>query len=237
MHLTIDRHIRVAATIVSLLVLATAPALAGGGREADASTPPEISPEATERNSGPQESSSAEPSEEGSAEESDDADAQIPMDEETARSLVALGMMPFQEKIPSEDFELALLGGGQTSLTDHLGSVVFLNFWATWCPPCREEMPSMQVLYDELRDEGLEILAVNVLESEETAQGFIDENGFTYPVLLDTNGRVMLRYGVRAYPTTYIVDREGHVIGVRPGFHDWGTEEIIAAMRNLLGSE
>jgi len=158
----------------------------------------------------------------------------VPMDEATAAALFQMGLMPFEQKIPSEDFRLPLLGGEESTLFDHRGKVVFLNFWATWCPPCREEMPSMQRLYDELASEGLEILAVNVLENEEAAQAFIDEQGFTYPVLLDVDGRVMTRYGVRAYPTTYLVDREGYVLGVRPGFHDWSTQEIIAAMRSLL---
>ena len=94
----------------------------------------------------------------------------------------------------------------------------------------------MQTLYDELREDGLEMLAVNVLEDEQTAAGFIDEHGFTYPVLMDRDGRVMLRYGVRAYPTTYIIDREGYVIGVRPGYHDWSTETVIAEMRSLLAT-
>ncbi|MFW5684842.1 MAG: TlpA disulfide reductase family protein [Spirochaetota bacterium] len=159
------------------------------------------------------------------------------MGEATAEALSRMGMMPFEEKIPSEDFELALLGGGDSSLSDYEGKLVFLNFWATWCPPCREEMPAMQTLYDELRDEGFEILAVNVLEDEQTAAAFIEENGFTYPVLLDRSGRVMLRYGVRAYPTTYLIDREGFVIGVRPGYHDWATDEVISQMRVLLEDE
>src|SRR6056297_878160 len=159
-----------------------------------------------------------------------DATDLVPMDDATAELLFSLGMVPFEEKIPSEDFELELLNGDPGTLSEHTGKVVFLNFWATWCPPCREEMPSMQVLYDELREEGLEMLAVNVLENRETAQEFIDEQGFTYPVLLDRDGRVMLRYGVRAYPTTYMIDREGYVIGVRPGFHDWGTDDMVAAM-------
>lgn len=161
----------------------------------------------------------------------------VPMDDATAEALFRMGMMPFEERIPSEDFTLALLSGGELSLSEHRGEIVFLNFWATWCPPCREEMPSMQALYDELHDEGLEMLAVNVLESEDVAREFIDEFGFTYPVPMDRNGRVMLRYGVRAYPTTYIIDREGFVIGVRPGFHEWNTPEVIEQMRILLAAE
>ena len=92
----------------------------------------------------------------------------------------------------------------------------------------------MQLLYDELADEGLEILAVDVQEPEATVQAFIDEFGFTFPILLDTDGRVALRYGIRAFPTTYIVDREGFVLGGRPGYHDWSTPEMIEGFRRML---
>jgi cytochrome c-type biogenesis protein len=215
---------RLVLCVIAFALVAAAPAFAGGRTER-AATPAAPEPrDASEREDTSQASEVEEPS-------------LLPMDEATAGLVVALGMMPFEQKIPSEDFTLELLGGGESALSEHRGKVVFLNFWATWCPPCREEMPSMQTLYDELADEGLEILAVNVLEDVDTAQAFIDEQGFTYPVLMDTNGRVMLRYGVRAYPTTYIIDRDGNVIGVRPGFHDWGSDGMIASMRMLLEAE
>jgi thiol-disulfide isomerase/thioredoxin len=219
-------RITLVAFIIALLTIAP---VAAGGRGEDTAVPPEEAPavEAPDAPSATDDGDSA----------PGNPSATIPMDGETADLVAAMGMMPFEEKIPSEDFSLDLLSGGETSLSEHTGKVVFLNFWATWCPPCREEMPSMQTLYDELADEGLEILAVNVLEDAETARGFIDEEGFTYPVMLDTNGRVMMRYGVRAYPTTYIIDRDGNVLGVRPGFHDWGTDAMLASMRTLLEAE
>ena len=165
---------------------------------------------------------------------SEDGDGLIPMDGATAEVLSHMGVYAFQDRIPSENFALADLNGDEIQLFEQRGKIVFLNFWATWCGPCREEMPSMQTLYDELKDEGLEIIAVNVLEDHDTASGFIEEYRFTYPVALDLDGRVMRRYGIRAYPTTYIVDRDGYVLGVRPGYNDWATEEVVAAFRNLL---
>ena len=159
----------------------------------------------------------------------------VPMDDETAELLFDLGMMPFQEKIPSEDFSLPLLDGSEGSLSDFRGKFVFLNFWATWCPPCREEMPSMQALYETLGNDEFEILAVNVLESRDQAASFIEEEGFTYPVMLDRDGRTMLRYGVRSYPTTYFIDQDGFVIGVRPGYHDWNAPGTVDLMRELIG--
>lgn len=204
--------------LVSALLALPALAVPAGGRSERAPLPPPAS-------------GAPAPSTENIAAGTNDA---VPMDDATAEILSRLGMMPFTEKIPSEDFTLPLLGGDSLSLSDYHGQVVFLNFWATWCPPCREEMPSMQHLYDELRGDGLAMIAVNVFEDASTAQGFIDEMGFTYPVPLDRDGRVTMRYGVRAYPTTYLIDREGYVIGVRPGYHDWGTSEIIADMQRLL---
>ena len=94
----------------------------------------------------------------------------------------------------------------------------------------------MQSLYEELSDEGLVIIAVDVQEPEATVQAFIDELGFTFPILLDEDGRVALRYGIRAFPTTYIIDRDGFVLGGRPGYHNWSTPEMIEEFRKLLAN-
>lgn len=203
-----------------MVVLVALPA-AGGGRREEA----DVSGEAPAADSG---------AESGPADEAGQGRSTVPMDGETAEILFSLGTMPFQNRIPSEDFLIPALGGGQVSLFEHRGQVVFLNFWATWCPPCREEMPSMQVLYDELSDEGLVMLAVDVQEPEATVRSFVEEFGFTFPVLLDENGRVALRYSIRAFPTTYIIDRDGNLLAVRPGYHDWSTPEMIASFRELL---
>lgn len=157
-----------------------------------------------------------------------------PIEDQTVQILSDMGVMPLEEAVPSVAFALPLLGGESVRMADYLGKVVFLNFWATWCPPCREEMPSMQSLYDELAPQGFEIIAVNVLEPESTVAEFIDEFGYTFPILLDTDGRVMAQYGVRAYPTTYVIDRKGYVLGVRPGGHDWASPAVIGAFRELL---
>ncbi|MFP4378645.1 MAG: TlpA disulfide reductase family protein [Spirochaetales bacterium] len=156
------------------------------------------------------------------------------LDETTVALLEGMGVLPLESRVQSENFSLPALDVETLSLTEALGQVVLVNFWGTWCPPCREEMPSMQILYDEFAESGLEMLAVNVLESREVAAAFIDEFGFTYPVLLDRDGRVGLTYGVRGYPTTYIIDREGFIIGVKMGFHDWSTPEVLENMRALL---
>ena len=215
--------IRFALPAVLTIVLASA--VSAGGRR-----------EAAEPATGPAQAASPERTAgEPASTPADGVDpAPVSMDAATAEILFALGMMPFQNRIPAEDFIIPALGGGERTLSGYLGQLVFLNFWATWCPPCREEMPSMQTLHEELADEGLVILAVDVQEPEATVRAFVEEFGFTFPVLLDANGRVALRYSVRAFPTTYIVDRDGNVIAVRPGFHDWSTPEMIAGFRELL---
>jgi thiol-disulfide isomerase/thioredoxin len=205
--------------MVLMVLLFISPAFAGGRRE-EATNPEERGADPT--------------TESTSAAETAPERGTVPMDEDTAEILFALGMSPFQNRIPSEDFILPMLQGGGAALSDYRGQVVFLNFWATWCPPCREEMPSMQLLYDELSDEGLEILAIDVQEPQATVKAFVDEFGFSFPVLLDENGRVAMRYSVRAFPTTYIIDREGNLLGVRPGYHDWSAPEMIASFRELL---
>jgi len=208
------------------MILLALPSFAGGGSEQDSDAEIKETIEAS-----PPEAETA--TGDSQPEAIADADPTV-LDADTADVLFALGVMPFQSRIPSEDFVLTTLLGEDRSLADYRGKVVFLNFWATWCPPCREEMPSMQVLYDELSDEGLEIVAVNVLEAEDIVAEFVEEHGFTYPVLLDRDGRVSLRYSVRAFPTSYVIDRNGNVIAVRPGFHDWASPEMIDGFRTLL---
>jgi thiol-disulfide isomerase/thioredoxin len=211
--------------LIMIVAIAALPSFARGGNEA--APAPDVE--------GPAESVSAE-SDSGD-EPAEAAGAPVDptaMDPQTAEVLYGLGVLPFQNRIPSENFVLKDLDGADIALKDYRGKVVFLNFWATWCGPCRDEMPSMQVLYETLADQGLEIVAVNVLEPADTAAGFVNEFGFTYPVLLDSDGRISLSYGVRAFPTTYILDRDGNVIGLRQGTLDWGTPDAIAGFQELL---
>lgn len=173
------------------------------------------------------------PSEPASAAEQNSQTAES-TEEEVLTALRALGIQVFRDEIMAQDFTLTLLGGGERALSSYEGQVVFLNFWATWCGPCIQEMPSMQVLYDELSDEGLQIIAVNLQEAPGTVQAFIDEYGYTYPVLLDRRGEVGLNYSVRGIPSTYIVDRDGRLLGMKIGFRLWDEPDVIEAFRTLL---
>ena len=101
------------------------------------------------------------------------------------------------------------LSGSPISLEDIQGKVVLVNFWATWCPPCRLEMPAMQALYARYQDQGFEILAVNLQEQDDQMSAFVDEMGLTFPVIVDRAGDLSSAYKVTSLPTTFIVDREG----------------------------
>jgi peroxiredoxin len=110
---------------------------------------------------------------------------------------------------PAPDFTLEDLDGNPVRLADLEGQVVLVNFWATWCGPCRLEMPALQARYDALKAQGFTVLAVNMDEPREDAALFAQDLGLSFPVLLDPGASVNDLYRVRGYPTTYIVDREG----------------------------
>ena len=106
------------------------------------------------------------------------------------------------------DFTIGSLDDGQVSLADYEGDVIIMNFWATWCPPCRAEMPGINNFYEAYKDEGLVVLAINEEEPVETVRPFIELNEFSFPVLLDIEGRVAQQYSTRSFPTTFIIDRQ-----------------------------
>ncbi len=123
------------------------------------------------------------------------------------------------------DFTLLDQYGTEHTLSEYKGKTVFLNFWATWCPPCREEMPDIQKLheyYEEHPEENVVILGIAAPnygdeKSEEGIKKFLKEKGYTYPVVMDTSGKVFNSYGIMSYPTTYMIDAKGNVFGYVSG--------------------
>lgn len=122
--------------------------------------------------------------------------------------------------IPMEDFQAVDFEGNKVKLSDYKGKIIFLNFWATWCPPCREEMPDMQEIYDKYKDQDVVILAVNSTsvelrggtdsdKAEKQVRKFIKDNGFTFPVLFDKEDEAWSIYQQRGIPTNYIIDKQG----------------------------
>ena len=142
----------------------------------------------------------------------------------------------FDQPAAPVHFSLPDLNGKQAELSAYAGKVVLLNFWATWCPPCRAEMPSMEVLYRRFKNQGLEILAVNGGEDTAQVQKFIQDNRYTFPVLMDRNNRISALYGITAIPTTYILDRKGMIVGILVGSIKWDDHKVIAAFEALIKS-
>lgn len=136
---------------------------------------------------------------------------------------------------PAPVFTFPGLDGKMVSLTDYKGKVVFLNIWATWCPPCREEMPSMEKLYRQLKGEDFEILAVSIDATGAKAVGpFMKEYGLSFPALLDTGGTIQNLYGTTGLPESFIIGKEGLIEEIVIGPKDWSTPEVVRYFRDLL---
>jgi len=115
------------------------------------------------------------------------------------------------------DFALQTLDGETIRLSDYHGQVVLINTWATWCPPCRDEMPDLEAYYRRRQADGFVVLAVNSQESPDTVAAFLEEYDFTFPVLLDPDGVVTRDYRVYGLPTSFFIGRDGVVRGVWSG--------------------
>lgn len=146
----------------------------------------------------------------------------------------ALFIVQFEKKEQAPHFTLKDLNGKEVKLEDYRGKVIFLNFWATWCMPCREEIESMKTLYAEFKDRGFIILAVNIKESTKKVKAFQKSYKMNFPILLDSDGKVSSRYGVRLVPTTVLIDREGYLIGSALGTRNWSREEAFELVNHLL---
>jgi len=136
---------------------------------------------------------------------------------------------------PAPEFTLQARDGGVVSLSDHVGEVVLINFWATWCGPCREEMPHLEALFQRYSELGFTLLGVNVEEDSSLSDKFLAETPVSFPILFDPDNRVSELYDVVAMPSTVIVDRSGDVRfvhrGYQPGFEDEYQSQIRALLR------
>ncbi|KZL92901.1 TlpA family protein disulfide reductase [Clostridium magnum] len=115
------------------------------------------------------------------------------------------------------DFKLKDLNGKDVSLSDLKGKRVFLNFWASWCPPCKAEMPDIERLYEETKDSDLVILAVNLGEDKDTVKSFIDKNNYKFRILLDSDQTVAEQYSITSIPTSFFIDKNGTIVAKKIG--------------------
>ena len=134
---------------------------------------------------------------------------------------------------PAPDFTLNDLDGAPVSLKDFRGKVLVVNFWATWCPPCRVEMPSMQRAWAAFQNEGIIFLGIDIGESEDRVVQFMADLGLDFPVLLDTESTVTNAWPVKGLPTTVVVDPQGRMVYRAIGAREWDDEGIVKQLRAL----
>ena len=115
------------------------------------------------------------------------------------------------ENVVAPDFEIETFDGEMLRLSDLAGQVVVLNFWASWCPPCRWEMPAFEEIYQEYRDQGVTFIGIAMSDTLEEASGLAEQTGVTYPLALDTTNEVVRAYEVRSLPTTFFIDKDGRI--------------------------
>jgi thiol-disulfide isomerase/thioredoxin len=149
-----------------------------------------------------------------------------------AQSPVPRGLSAVAGAPPASEIALADVDGKPVRLSALRGSVVLVNFWATWCPPCRKEIPSLTRLQKLFKPEKLRVLAVNVGEDEETVFGFIPDPGFT--ILLDLKSASLRAWQVRSLPATFVVDPDGRVVLRAVGGREFDDPAIVAQLRELV---
>lgn len=148
----------------------------------------------------------------------------------------AIELIPIDQRVTEgTEFSLPSLDGKITKLADFRGNVVLLNFFATWCPPCREEMPTIQALFEAYKNQGLVVLGVaGDVEGKSIVEPFVKEYKMTFPVVLDSDSRVAQQYFVRSIPTIYLFDRHGRIAAHIMGAGDWSSQQAKDAIEQLL---
>ena len=146
-------------------------------------------------------------------------------DEEPLTALSELSAAP--------EFDLAEPGGSRVRLTDYRDKPLIVNFWATWCPPCRAEMPSLQRAWEQLEGEDIGVVAINVGEDADTIGQFTASSPVTFPLPMDIDSRVIQAWPVRGLPTTFVVDPNGRLAYIATGEREWDDPALLELIRGL----
>ncbi len=155
--------------------------------------------------------------------------------QEVASLLKGLDLIRPSRAQAAKDFTVPSPNGKTLRLADYKGNVVFLNFWATWCPPCKEEMPAMERLYQRYKDKGFVVLAVSVdAEGAPIVIPFVKEHKLTFPIGLDPKMTLADRYGVRGLPTSFLVDKKGTLVALALGPREWNGKAAHALVESLV---
>ncbi|MGB3069849.1 MAG: TlpA disulfide reductase family protein [Ottowia sp.] len=161
----------------------------------------------------------------------------------TAGAMVALGATaqsvrkPWPGRKATPALQLNGIDGTPWRLADERGHLLLLNFWASWCEPCRAEMPSLEKLAASQAGSGLRVVAVNFKEGEPAIRRFLSKTSLQLPVVRDADGAAARAFGINIFPSTVVIDRRGHASFILVGEFDWAGEEAAAMLRSLLRAE
>jgi len=142
-------------------------------------------------------------------------------------------MTPLADKKPAVNFKLQDMDGKIHQLSDYKGQPVIINFWATWCPPCREELPSMNRGWAKIKSDGIAMIAINVGEDEDTVFTFTGDYPIDFTVLLDKSGDVINQWPIKGLPTTFVLDPQGRIVYRAIGGRQWDADELLNRVRAL----
>ena len=154
--------------------------------------------------------------------------------QELDRLLGNIGVLKIPHVTRPVEIQLKDAYGNTVRMSDFRGKVVFLNFWATWCAACVVEMPSMEKLHGKLKDKDFAMVAINVQESDTQVKAFFEKMKLSFTALLDSNGAVATGFSVNALPTTFVLDKEGKIVGTAIGPREWDGRASIALFEHLI---
>jgi len=147
---------------------------------------------------------------------------------------VDMGVETFPSNTSQVEIQLQDLYGTDVNISDFRGKIVFLNFWATWCPTCVVEMPSMEKLHRKLKDKDFALVSISLQDPAAEVKRFFKQNELTFTALLDSTGKTVPGFGIRAIPTTLILDKIGRIIGRVMGAREWNSRESMAMFEQLI---
>lgn len=149
-----------------------------------------------------------------------------------------IGIQAIKDRKTAPDFCLESLKGEKIQLKNLKGKVIFLNFWATWCGPCKEEMPSMETLHQQLKDRDFVFLTIAVdYDGAKTVKKFMEKHRYSFPVLLDPGSKMLQSFEISRIPATIFIDRNGRMIGRAIGPRNWCCPDVLALLDQLLNSD
>lgn len=150
-----------------------------------------------------------------------------------AERLEKLGFFVFDEPFAFADFSVETIAGAKQARSSSKGNIVLLNFWATWCPPCKEEMPSIESLSAAMKGRKFEVMAVNLGDSAGTVKDFLKQYKYSFPIYLDQQKKLARAYASKGIPTSYIIDKSGKFIAGVIGSLRYDTPEVISLLSEL----